>query len=71
MADLTKEQLEAVSMRIQACKSVGATYHESRIVFADGEIYPTKYISFTGLKPRQLKIHLLEKHLKILQKQID
>ena len=67
MAELTKEQIESVSTLIQACKGVGATYHEDKIVFADGEVLACNPGNIIEGDLRSLKIHLLKRHTKIIQ----
>ena len=64
MAKLTKDQLEAVSVLIKACKLVGATYHEDCVVFADGNTNKLPDYPHTLL---ETQIYLLKAHLKILE----
>ena len=68
---LETTQIEAVSNLIKACKAIGATYHEDKIVLADGNVIPLRKLEFQYFThsgtPAELKIRLLEIHIKILQ----
>lgn len=68
---MNKSQIEATSNLIKACKGIGATYHEDRIVLADGNEIPLRkleiqYFTHHGT-PAEVKIRLLETHIQILQ----
>lgn len=64
MAKLTKDQLEAVSVLIKACKLIGATYREDCVVFADNNAVEVPAFPRTLL---ETQVHLLKAHLKILE----
>jgi hypothetical protein len=71
MQALTKTHLDTVSDLIKACKGVGATYHEDRIVFADGNTLHLHKLEMSYLleygNSKTTKIRLLEFHIQILK----
>lgn len=77
---LTKENIEAVSNLIQACRNIGATYKEDHILFADGTGVTLSDLGWAweihrqqihkDRKVKQLTIRILEIHLKILRKNL-
>lgn len=71
MPEVTKEHLEAVSTLIKACKGIGATYHEDRVVFADKFTLHLHKLEKSHLleagSVNECEIRLLELHIQILK----
>ena len=85
MSNLTKEQIEAVSTLIKACKAINATYREDKIVLCDGNeirletwegLWTCAFEGGSYLIPKwakslRIQLALLKIHARIIKKQLD